>query len=160
MDGNKIALFAMDVDGTLTDGKIHICTSGELFKSFNVKDGMGIKLLQKQGIITALITARHSTIVENRAKELGILEVHQGMSDKLQIISVLSDKYNIPLRNIAYIGDDVNDIDVMKQVGHSFCPNDSVYAVREIAGIVLKENGGNGAVREATEIILKYNQKA
>jgi len=146
----------MDVDGTLTDGKIHIGNNGEMFKSFCVKDGMGIKLLQKHGIVIALITGRKSVIVENRAKELGISELYQGVDDKLAVINELSKKYAIPLSSMAYAGDDINDIDIMKAVGHSFCPKDSVAEVIAIADTVLTQPGGNGAIRQAAEIILRH----
>jgi len=154
MEKTKISIFVMDVDGTLTDGKIHIGLLGEAHKSFCVKDGMGIKLLQRQGVITVILTARSSMIVENRARELAITELYQSVSDKLQIISALSKKYNVPLENIAYIGDDINDIEVMKHVGRSFCPSDSVPDVRGVADTILTKKGGDGAVREAVEIIL------
>jgi 3-deoxy-D-manno-octulosonate 8-phosphate phosphatase (KDO 8-P phosphatase) len=148
-------LFAIDVDGTLTDGKIYMGANGEMFKAFNVKDGMGIKLLMEQGIIVALITSRYSKIVENRAKELSIHEVHQGIADKKTVINALALKYGITKDCIAYMGDDVNDLDVMVFVGCSFCPADSVQKVIDSADIVLNNYGGNGAVREAAEMILK-----
>ena len=153
-ENNEIKLLILDVDGTLTDGKIHMGPNGETHKSFSVKDGMGIKLLQKQGVVIAIVTARNSIIVENRAKELGIEELYQSISNKVSVITSLAEKYNVSLANIAYIGDDINDVEVMKIVGHSFCPNDSTPIVTEIANTVLTKNGGDGAVREATEIIM------
>ena len=145
----------MDVDGTLTDGKIYMGAEGELFKAFNVKDGMGIKLLQEKGVIVVIITSRKSDIVINRANELGITEIHQGVKDKVKIVNALVEKYKISLKHIFYIGDDVNDLPVIAHVGYSFCPADSADDVRAKVDFVLTKKGGEGAVREAIDLILK-----
>lgn len=151
----NIKLFVMDVDGTLTDGKIYMSANGELCKAFNIKDGLGIKKLRDAGIIPAIITGRKSDIVAQRAQELGIEEVYQGVDTKEKCLEKLVSKYQIDYENVAYIGDDENDLAVMQMVGVSFAPADAVSAVREYVDYVLSLDGGNGAVREAAEMILK-----
>jgi 3-deoxy-D-manno-octulosonate 8-phosphate phosphatase (KDO 8-P phosphatase) len=123
-------------------------------KAFNVKDGQGIALLQSNGIMPVILTARKSKIVENRAKELGITEVHQGSKDKVKVLSYLCEKFNVTTNEIAYIGDDLGDLLAMKAVGLSFCPADSVNEILKCADIKLNHNGGEGAVREAVEYLL------
>src|SRR5690554_1100387 len=115
----KIRMLIMDVDGTLTDGKVYIGPSGEEFKAFNIQDGLGIKMLKEKGIIPAIITGRNSKIVDARAKELGIDEVYQGIEDKLEIYNLLKGKYGIFDEEVAYVGDDLNDLPIMDQVGLS-----------------------------------------
>lgn len=149
-----IRMLAMDVDGTLTDGKINISENGELFKSFDVRDGYGIKhICEEYGIITVIITARISKIVEIRSKELEIREVHQGVRDKKGKLIELASKYGLNSNQIAYIGDDVNDLPAFQFAGVTFAPRDShPYVVRE-ADYVLKSDGGCGAVRECIDLI-------
>ena len=151
----RIKLFAMDVDGTMTDGKIYMGQQGEMMKAFNIKDGYGIRLLRENGVVTAMITARQSQIAENRAKELGIDEVVQGAAEKAEALSALCAKYHIAAENAAFIGDDLNDLQAMAFAGLSLCPSDAVSAVREAADVVLTASGGNGAIREAAERILR-----
>ncbi len=151
---NKIKLFAMDVDGTLTDGKIYIGNAGEVCKAFHIKDGMGIRMLIDNGIIPAIITGRSSKIVENRAKELGITELYQGVGDKAAVLAEILEKYHLEVKESAYIGDDINDLKVMASSGFSFAPADAVQEVKKQADFVLSAKGGEGAVREAAEYIL------
>lgn len=152
----NIKLFCMDVDGTLTDGKIYICAKGEIVKAFNVKDGYGIStLLDENKIIPVIITGRISKIVEKRAHELGIFEVYQGVKNKVQILNELQKKYNCQCNDIAYMGDDIADLQAMKLCGFSGCPNDAVDSVKEISNFVSKRNGGEGAVREFIEWMIK-----
>ncbi|WP_033578289.1 KdsC family phosphatase [Priestia aryabhattai] len=150
-----IKMLILDVDGTMTDGKIYINEYQECFKAFNVKDGMGISQAANVGVIIAIITGRTSKIVEVRAKELGISEVFQGVKNKKIIIQNLMDKYFIPSQNIAYIGDDINDLPAMKYVGFAACPNDAAFEVKEYCDFVSKMNGGEGAVRDIIENILR-----
>jgi 3-deoxy-D-manno-octulosonate 8-phosphate phosphatase (KDO 8-P phosphatase) len=152
---SKIKMFVMDVDGTLTDGKLYIGPDGEIMKAFNIKDGQGIVNLLVKGIIPVIVTARKSKIVHNRAKKLGIIEVWQGVSDKIFIIGELARKYKLSFREIAYIGDDDNDIICMEKTGLSFAPADCSISVSKCANIILSRNGGDGAVREAIDIILE-----
>ena len=109
----KIKMLIMDVDGTLTDGKIYLGNDGEELKAFNVKDGLGINLLHREGIIPAIITGRKSEIVNIRARELRIEEVYQGVKDKLAVYKHLKEKYGL---QIAYVGDDLNDLPIMEEV--------------------------------------------
>lgn len=144
----------MDVDGTMTDGSINISSSGELFKSFDVKDGMGIKLLHDNHVLTSIITGRVSDIVSIRARELKINNVSQGVNDKASALKQLMSKYNLSKYEVAYIGDDINDLDAIDLVGLSFCPCDSAISVRERVDRVLQKPGGHGALRECAEIII------
>ena len=139
----------MDVDGTLTDGKINMSATGEVFKSFNIKDGYAIReVLPKIGITPVIITGRTSDIVKNRAKELGIEKLYQGVSDKTAALADAAGE----LKEVAFIGDDLNDLACMKAVkaagGIVGCPADSAKEVKEIADFVANKDGGFGAVRE------------
>lgn len=151
----KIKILIMDVDGTLTDGKIYIGSTGEIMKAFNVKDGMGITKLRKRGIIPTIITARQSDIVLNRAKELNITEIYQGIDNKVKKMKEIAAKYNCSLSEIAYIGDDENDIECMKLCGISACPSDAVEQVLNVTDFISESQGGQGAVREFAEYILR-----
>lgn len=153
-----IKIFAMDVDGTLTNGKINISPNGELFKSFDVKDGMGIKLLLQNNIIPVIITGRCSEIVTNRANELNISYVFQNVDDKLEKLNEICEKFNVTYDQIAYIGDDVNDLSIMKKLVNSYAPADAVREVKNSVAKLCKSNGGCGAVREAIEDVLIINK--
>lgn len=153
-----IKLFVMDVDGTLTDGKINMGPDGELFKSFNIKDGYAInEMLPAHGIIPAIITGRTSQIVANRAAELHITELHQGKHDKLDTLKALMSKYHCAKENVAYIGDDILDIVCMKECGLVGCPADSCDQVKSLAHYVCLSKGGEGAVREFVEHVIHRN---
>lgn len=145
---NKIKLLVMDVDGTLTDGKIYIGPDGEAMKAFDVKDGYGIAcILPELGIIPVIITGRESKIVANRAKELGITELYQGIDNKLIQLKKVAEKYNVTPKEIAYIGDDLNDFECIEYCGFSACPNDAVEEVKNAVDYVCKYDGGRGSVR-------------
>ncbi|MBM6896587.1 HAD-IIIA family hydrolase [Pseudoflavonifractor capillosus] len=149
-----IKLFAMDVDGTMTDGKIYIGQNGEIMKAFHVKDGQGLSLLRKNGVKTAIITARRSEIVERRAEELGIDAVCQGVGDKAAVLEDLCRQYHILPQECAYIGDDLGDLPAMEVAGVSMCPADAVPQVKLAADMSLPSKGGEGAIRDAAEWIL------
>ncbi len=145
----EIKLLVLDVDGTLTDGQINMGPEGELFKSFDVKDGYGIKILLPQlGIVPVIITGRRSAIVENRARELGIEHLYQGVGDKAECLRMVSEKLNIPLEQAACMGDDLNDLLMMGLCGFSACPGDAVQAVKDRCNYVCKSYAGHGAIRE------------
>ena len=147
-----IRMLIMDVDGTLTDGKIYIGPSGEIMKAFDIKDGYAIAhMLPEMGIMPVIITGRQSAIVENRAKELGIKEIHQGTFDKLGTLKEIAQKYDVSPGEIAYIGDDLNDLDCIEYVGCSACPADAADAVKREVDYVCKHPGGQGALREMAE---------
>lgn len=153
--GKKIKLLFMDVDGTLTDGKIYMGSSGEIFKAFDIKDGYAIhEILPLHGIIPVIITGRTSEIVENRATELGINELYQGKHDKIDTFLQVLRKYNCTPEAVAYIGDDVLDKPCMDLCGIIGCPADAVDEVREAAHFVSSKKGGEGAVREFIEWII------
>ena len=145
----KIKLLFMDVDGTLTDGKIYMGNDGEIFKAFDIQDGYGIhELLPQYGIIPVIITGRTSRIVENRAKELGIEELYQGKHDKVETMLQVVQKYGCTMDETAYIGDDCLDVACMKLCAISACPADAVDSVKKTCNFVCKRAGGDGAVRE------------
>lgn len=154
----KYKILCLDVDGTLTDGKVYMGNEGELVKAFNIKDGYGIRQFIEQGGTIAIITGRISKIVQNRALELGIHEIFQNISDKAKVIEQLADKYNTPTSSIAYIGDDLNDLNAIKCVGISFMPHDGYEGLKKHVTKVLDHNGGEGAVREAIDLLLNEGQ--
>jgi 3-deoxy-D-manno-octulosonate 8-phosphate phosphatase (KDO 8-P phosphatase) len=153
---NTTKLLVMDVDGTLTDGKIYVGEQGEIFKAFNVKDGYAIhEILPKYNILPVIITGRVSNIVENRAKELGIIHIYQGVKDKLNLIYELTKKLALSFEDLAYIGDDDNDFEAMKVAALVGCPADASENVLKQADFISSKIGGNGAVREFIEWIVK-----
>ena len=152
----QIKYLIMDVDGTLTDGKIYMSDGGELMKAFHVRDGCGIHdLLIPAQIIPVIFTGRNSLIVENRCREIGISEVFQGITNKEKYLEEWIKDRDITYSSIAYIGDDINDLSVMQVVknkgGVIGCPADAVDRVKEIAGFIAEHTGGNGAVRDFIE---------
>lgn len=152
---NRIRAIIMDVDGTLTDGKLHISDDNEVFKSFYCRDGLGILQAKKYGIEPVILTSRKSRIVEQRAKELNIQYVYQGYKDnKIVGMYEIIRKLELERREIAYIGDDINDIECMKISGYVGCPSDSVKEVKEIADYCCEKKGGEGAVREFIDLII------
>lgn len=152
---SKIKMLVMDVDGTLTDGKIYIGDNGEVFKAFNVRDGYRLINIKKYNIIPVIITGRKSDILARRAAELKIEEVHQGVDDKQKALEVVINRYKLSYENVAFIGDDVNDIDCMKLCYLKACPADAIDEVISIVDYICKSNGGNGAVREFIDLIIK-----
>lgn len=146
----------MDVDGTLTDGKIYMSASGELMKAFNVKDGCGIHdILIPAGITPVILTGRQSEIVAMRCKELGIVHIYQGVADKVRKISELFANFSV----VAYIGDDINDFSCMTAVkaasGIIACPADAAEKIKQIVDFIAPHKGGEGAVRDFIEWIVK-----
>ncbi|WP_457628088.1 KdsC family phosphatase [Persephonella sp.] len=154
-----IKWFIMDVDGVLTDGSIIYDSEGRELKVFSVKDGMGITLLHRAGIKTAIITSRNSPMVQRRAGELGITEVIQGASDKLELYSRLKEKEGFSDKEVLYIGDDYVDLPVMKVVGLPVTVPDAPVELKDTALYVTKRHGGKGAVREVAEMLLKAQGK-
>lgn len=155
----EIRMLAMDVDGTMTDGKIYMGADGEVCKAFNIKDGYGIVNLRRHGILPVIITGRVSKIVANRAKELGIEEVHQGIDDKERILREIASKHGFTLEETAYIGDDCNDIEVMKLSGFTFAPADAAAEILDYVDVVVSSKGGEGAVRDAADYLIRHQQK-
>ncbi len=155
-----IHIFATDVDGVLTDGGMYYSESGEELKKFNSHDGMGIKLLQEAGLVTAFVTKEKTAIVERRGAKLAVPEVHQGVEDKAAVLKGLAEKYGLTMSQIAFIGDDVNDLGALKAVGFSAAPADAAPSVLKVVTYVCRMRGGEGAVREVADLILKAKAKA
>lgn len=155
----KIKLLICDVDGVLTDGKIYIGDEGELFKAFDVKDGLGIKMLLANGIDVAILTARSSRILKRRTEELGITNVLQGQRDKVKGLQELLSHTQLTADEIAYIGDDLPDYAVIQNVGLAACPSNAVTEIQQLADFKSQYCGGFGAVRELAELILKAQRK-
>jgi 3-deoxy-D-manno-octulosonate 8-phosphate phosphatase (KDO 8-P phosphatase) len=149
-----VRLLALDVDGVLTDGLIYYGSSGDELKAFNIKDGLGIKLLQKVGVRVAIITGRQSDIVARRARELGIEDIVQGREDKHRALLELCQHHSIDILECAYMGDDLPDLGAIIAAGLGMTVADASSTVREAADWCSRFNGGGGAVREACEFIL------
>jgi len=154
-----IKLIVLDVDGCLTDGKIIYNNEGLESKQFNVKDGLGITSWLKLGNHVAIITGRDSRIVANRAKELGIKHLYQGVKNKKARLEELVATLGLSFEEVAAIGDDLNDYHMLKSVGHSFTPADGATDIQELVTTVLSRCGGDGAVREMIDILVKRNEQ-
>jgi YrbI family 3-deoxy-D-manno-octulosonate 8-phosphate phosphatase len=150
----EIRLFATDVDGVLTDAGMYYSESGDELKKFNTHDGMGIKLLQKAGLITAFVTQERTKLVARRAERLAIPELHQGVMDKLAVIREMAERHGLSLRQVAYMGDDVNDLEALGAVGFSSSPADGLPHILAAVDYICRKKGGEGAVREVVEMIL------
>lgn len=150
----EIKMFLTDSDGCLTDGGMYYSEGGEELKKFNTKDGMGFALLHEQNIISGIITGEKAKSVEKRANKLNINELHMGVKDKLKVVIELSEKYNIPFANIAYVGDDINDIQVLRRVGYPCTVRNASSIIKKECKYVSALNGGEGAVRDIIETII------
>ena len=157
---SKIKMVVFDVDGVMTDGSITYDENGVEYKTFNVKDGQGIVRITKEGIITAIITARNNATVKHRFENLGMSRLFMGQKDKMIAMKQLLDEYNLDLSQVAYMGDDLPDIPVLKEVGLASCPNDAIDEVKELCHFISSKNGGRGAVRELTDLIYSSQTKA
>src|SRR2546425_1882818 len=155
-----VRLVAMDVDGVLTDAGMYYSESGDELKQFNTRDGMGIKMLQAAGFVTAFITREKTAIVERRGQKLAVPDVHQGIDDKLAVLTTLAQKYGISLDQVAYIGDDVNDLKALRAVGFSAAPADAMPSVLKVVHYICAKKGGEGAVRELADLILAARGKS
>ena len=155
---SQIRLFATDVDGVLTDAGMYYSESGDEWKKFNTRDGMGIKLLQRAGIITAIVTQERTKLVARRAEKLAIPELHQGVMDKLSCVRDMAARHGLTLSQVAYIGDDINDLEALKAVGFSATPADGMPQVVAVVDYICRKKGGEGAVREIVEMILQAQQ--
>jgi 3-deoxy-D-manno-octulosonate 8-phosphate phosphatase (KDO 8-P phosphatase) len=155
----RIRLMIFDIDGVLTDGSLHYGPEGEIFKTFNVLDGHGIKLLQQSGILTAIISARKSSIVERRAADLGVSHVQQGVHDKREVFEHLLAQTGNTAENCGFIGDDVIDLPVLLRVGFAASVPNAHPEVQSRVHYVTKASGGAGAVRELCDFILRAQGK-
>jgi len=150
----KVKMFCADVDGTLTDGGMYYSEDGEAMKRFNTRDAFGMRLLRDQGVAVGMITAEDSDIVRSRARKLKIDEVHLGIQDKEPFVEQLLAERGISWEEFAYIGDDMNDLEVIRRAGLSACPHDATSEIRMAARYVCLQHGGQGAVRELCDLIL------
>lgn len=154
-----IKMLILDVDGVMTDGGIIMDSQGNELKKFNVRDGHGLKLIQRYGIKVAILTGRKSKVVEYRAKDLDIKDVYQKVFNKKEVFEKILVKHKLSANEVAYMGDDIIDIPVLKRVGFSAAVADAVDVVKKSVDYVAKNNGGNGAVREICEMILEAQGK-
>jgi len=152
-----IKLIVLDIDGCMTNGQITYDANGLETKSFNVKDGLGIVTWLKMGGEAVIITGRSSTIVENRAKELGIKYLFQGIKEKGKILSELMQQLHISKEEVAAIGDDLNDLPMFELAGTTFTPADGMEIIQNKATYVLNKKGGEGAIREMIDLIVLQN---
>ena len=144
-----------DCDGTLTDGSMYYTANGDFMKKFSTLDGLGFRLLHERGIITGIITGENSEIVRKRAEKLKIDEIYLGIQDKAKIVDVMCQKYNINPNEVAYIGDDLNDLETLKKVGVAICPANAITEIKKVVEYITNRTGGSGAVREAAQYILE-----
>lgn len=153
----EIKMFLTDCDGCLTDGGMYYSENGDELKKFNTKDGMGFKLLREAGIVTGILTGEDVELNQRRAKKLRLDILEAGCSDKISVLKKLCKERNIRSENVCYIGDDINDLEVLKSVGYSCCPADAISQIKECADYVAKAKGGEGVIREVAErILLRY----
>jgi 3-deoxy-D-manno-octulosonate 8-phosphate phosphatase (KDO 8-P phosphatase) len=154
---SEIKLLLTDVDGVLTDNGVYYSEAGEVMKRFSIRDGMGVERLRKLcGIETGIITGEMSPSVARRAEKLGIVELHLGVKDKLGKLSEILERKQLQWSQIAYIGDDVNDLEVLEAAGISACPADAMDPVAHIVDYVCQNKGGYGAFRELAEWLIKW----
>ena len=155
----KIKAVIFDVDGVLTDGSLTFDEDGKEYKTFNAKDGQGIVMLTKTGFVTAIITARQNGTVRHRFNNLGMTKLVEGCKNKIAALKELMQEFNLEYEEIAYMGDDLPDICVLKKVGLPCAPADAVSEVLNHAKFISSKNGGRGAVREICDFILKNTGK-
>ncbi len=155
----KIKLLLTDCDGVLTDGGVYYTDEGEKMKRFSIRDGMGVERLKKLcGIETGIITGEMSPSVRKRAEKLNITELHLGIKDKARLLAEIIERKNLLAEQVAYIGDDVNDLAIMQGVGFTACPADAMKQVSKRVDYVCENNGGHGAFREFAELIITLQE--
>lgn len=152
---SKIKIVVFDVDGVMTDGSLTFDEDGKEYKTFNAKDGQGIVMLNKAGYITAIITARDNNTVTHRFNILGMHKLYKGQKNKEVAIDDIIKEYNVDYSEVAYMGDDLPDLCVLRKIGLPSCPNDAVEEVKNICAFISSKNGGRGAVRELCDMLLK-----
>ena len=156
---DKIKFVLTDVDGVLTDTGIYYSADGEMIKRFSIRDGMGVERLRKHANIeTGIITGENSGTVEARAQKLKITQLYLGITDKKSLLEEILKKNHLQPENIAFIGDDINDLEIMKLVGLTACPGDGMIFIKEISDYVCENKGGYGAFREFAELIIALKE--
>ncbi|MFW5890668.1 MAG: cytidylyltransferase domain-containing protein [bacterium] len=156
---NNIKCLISDCDGVLTDGGMYYSEKGDELKKFNTKDGKAFELLKTNGYITGIITGENMNLVEQRAKKLNVDEVHMGIKNKLKIINSICNKYELNYDNIAYIGDDLNDKEVLENIGFSCSVKNAVEEIKKVSDYITNVQGGDGAVREIAQLIISNQGK-
>jgi 3-deoxy-D-manno-octulosonate 8-phosphate phosphatase (KDO 8-P phosphatase) len=154
----RVRLVLTDCDGVLTDGAVWVGESGEAMKRFSFRDGMGVERLRSVGIDVGMITGEVSEPVRRRAEKLKIVEFHEGISDKRSVLEEICTRWDLPPTAVAYIGDDVNDTEIMDAVGLAAAPSDAFPRARERAHVVVPERGGHGAFRALAELVVEARQ--
>ena len=155
----KIKLVITDVDGVLTDGGMFYSEKGEVLKKVNTRDGMAVELLGEREISVIFMTRENSKIVLNRAKKLKIKETFLGIKKKELLLPKICKKFKIKEEEIAYIGDDINDLNILKKVGFSIAPKDGISIIKKNSDYVCKSKGGEGVLREVADMIISFNNK-
>ncbi|MCC8172991.1 MAG: HAD-IIIA family hydrolase [Odoribacter sp.] len=151
----QIKMFLTDCDGCLTDGGMYYSENGDELKKFNTRDGMGFALLREHGIITGIITSESVALNRRRAKKLKLDILEEGCKDKASAVKRICSEYQVNLENIAYVGDDVNDLEVIQMVGLGCCPADAIASVKRVASFITEAKGGEGVIREVADKILE-----
>ena len=149
-----------DVDGVLTDGGMYYTANGDIMKRFHARDGMGVTLLRKNNIPTIIITKEKTSMVKKWAKRMKIKKLFDGVQQKEKILDMVCAQFNVTQNEIAFIGDDVNDVELLKEVGFSAVPNDAILIAKNNSNYICEKKGGEGAFREMAEIILLANNKS
>lgn len=155
LKAKNIKLVAFDIDGVMTDGSLTYLPDGGEVKTFNAKDGQGVVMLNKAGFITAIITAKNSSVVLKRAEVLGIKKVFTGTKNKMKALEALMEEFKVNPSEVCYMGDDYPDLLVIKEVGIGACPNDAIDDVKQNSDFISSFDGGRGAVRELSDFLLK-----
>jgi YrbI family 3-deoxy-D-manno-octulosonate 8-phosphate phosphatase len=151
----KIKLVLTDVDGVLTDGGMYYTDKGDIMKKFFTRDGMGVTLLKKHNIPTIIVTKENTKMVKQWAKRMKVAALYDGITQKESILDSICKDYKITVKEVAYVGDDVNDIGLLKKVGFAVVPNDGTNEARVVSDYICKNKGGNGAFREVVDLILQ-----
>lgn len=154
-----IKAFAFDVDGVFTNGSVFLNPGGEMMRVMNIKDGYAVQHARKQGFPIAIISGGKSEMVRTRFRNLGVTDIYLGISYKLESFEDFRFKYDIEPENILYMGDDIPDYEVMKQVGLPACPADAAMEIKQIASYISDKGGGDGCVRDVIEQVLKIQNK-
>ncbi len=150
----NVKILLTDVDCVLTDGGMYYNSQGDFMKKFHTRDGMGVTLLRKKGIPTIIVTKERTVMVRKWAKKMKVAEIFDGIQNKEKIVDVICKKYKVSVDQVGYIGDDVNDIELLKKVGFSATPKDGIKKVRKIVDYVCTKNGGEGAFREIADLLV------
>ena len=157
--GSKIKALVLDVDGVFTEGNVLVSGDGELAKSFSIRDGMGLEIARDNGIVIIVMTSENSPIVDQRIKKLKIKHYYKGVKDKYSLLTSLCLKFGFERKELAYIGDDVNDMANLISVNWGMAPKNATDEIKQIADLVLHSDGGDKAIREGIEWIFKINQR-